>query len=126
MGKPILQIPKKLPTEEIVVDFSPLEREFYDMVYKALQRCREEGTTSKGVSRPLIVKREKSKLWHTLRSSTSHAALVKADIFVNQAVGTVEFLPDANPAILYQSFCRTCRNVLDNPQLGPVSFLSPS
>ncbi|KAL2263920.1 hypothetical protein VTK26DRAFT_4301 [Humicola hyalothermophila] len=120
MGKPILAVPEPEPPQVIAVEFSPIERAFYQKVLDTYRGYQEQRSIAgSGVSKPLVAKGEMAKLFHTLRFSTSHLALVQPDIFANQtAEGGESIPPDTAPATTFHCYCRICRKVLDQPHTG--------
>lgn len=116
MGKPIIQIPPLKPTEVILVDFSPDERERYQKVWGALVSIREQDKDSRTGKKGDIIR-----LLSGLRFFTSHAALIEPNFLSSQTAGNQERGSELAPAMNH-CFCRVCRRVLVEPQIGNVRY----
>lgn len=127
MGKPILQIPKTHPTDVIMVDYSTLEHEIYRAIRSRYTQIREEAkssTTLGGVS--TVPKGEVIKLFNLLRFFSSHPALVDSGCLIpSHIAGARGPEPLEVTSTMVHIFCRLCRNVLFEPQIGEVGTLSP-
>ena len=123
MGKFIIQIPKPRPTEQIMVEFSPHERKRYQEVENARNKIREAKNSRSG-SKTSTVHGDTSRLNNWLRFFTSHPALVEPRFSLNRPDEPQEEprLPELTTSVHY--YCRFCRKVLVEPQIGEVRSLS--
>lgn len=128
MGHPILQIPKSLPTEIIMVELSPLEASMHQPAMDRLQHLRGQSRDSNGENKSSDGNPgELRRLFNYLRYFPSHPALVEPTYLSrqqrlsNDQENTDRTVGAENSiASKVQYFCRACRNVLIAPLIAEV------